>query len=80
MEGLRLLFVFVLTVATVTGLQNVVQYEMEEVSGIEPDAVGSWWRRRVNMIIAIYILFLCVFFSNATSRFSIGENSAFSKF
>ena len=49
MGGLRLLFVFVLTVATVTGLQNVVQYEMEELYGIEPDAVGTWWRQRVNM-------------------------------
>ena len=48
MEGLRLPIIFLLTVAIVTGLQNVVQYEMQEVYGIEHEAVGSWWRQRVN--------------------------------
>ena len=73
MEDLRLLFVFVLTVATVTGLQNGVQYEMEEMYGSEPDAVGSWWRQRVTMIIVTLYMYTFLMrqglFSNAISRF-----------
>ena len=48
MEGLGLPIILLLTVAIVTGLRNVVQYEMQEVYGIEHEAVGSWWRQRVN--------------------------------
>ena len=54
MESLRLPIIFLLAVAIVTGLRNVVQYEMQEVYGIEHEAVGSWWRQRVNNC-SIYI-------------------------
>ena len=73
MEGLRLPIIFLLTVAIVTGLQNVVQYEMQEVYGIEHEAVGSWWRQRVNrcniyMFVLVHDLLLCNY------AFAVEEN------